>query len=220
MADSGLKQLMDKMAAAKRAQMMHTGSYTYTDPRIQEYMDTNERLHPELGLEAPLFDPLDPFMLPKTLPVKAAKAYAKLAAEAVERGMQRGHPAFAAIAPLNIVKHKGGNWLDDGVEKTLAFLKGDTSLPSARSLWGPGAEKFSAWTPEEIQRFIQSTPPDTLSREAIRAQRNNALNRFVEGPLTRYVKRDMATESDPVRKLAEQGILHYQPAEGLDKFFN
>lgn len=35
-----------------------------------------------------------------------------------------------------------------------------------------------------------------------------ALDNWVEGPLTKYVKRDMATEGDPVRKLAEQGVLH------------
>jgi len=38
-----------------------------------------------------------------------------------------------------------------------------------------------------------------------------AFNNWIEGTLAKYVKRDMATEGDPVRKLAEQGILHYEP---------
>lgn len=40
-----------------------------------------------------------------------------------------------------------------------------------------------------------------------------ALDKWIEGPLTRYVKRDMATEGDPVRKLAEQGITHVAPEQ-------
>ena len=38
-----------------------------------------------------------------------------------------------------------------------------------------------------------------------------ALDNWIEGPLTKYVKRDMATEGDPVRKLADQDILHFAP---------
>lgn len=38
-----------------------------------------------------------------------------------------------------------------------------------------------------------------------------ALNKWIKGPLTKYVKTSMATPEDPVRALAEQGILHYDP---------
>lgn len=31
-----------------------------------------------------------------------------------------------------------------------------------------------------------------------------AINQWIEGPFARYIKRDMATESDPIRKLLEQ----------------
>lgn len=46
--------------------------------------------------------------------------------------------------------------------------------------------------------------------------RAEALNQFVEGPLTKYVKRDMATEGDPLRKLAEEGKLHFNQEAVLD----
>jgi hypothetical protein len=38
-----------------------------------------------------------------------------------------------------------------------------------------------------------------------------SLNKFVEGPLTKYVKTQMATPEDPVRAMAERGVLHVSP---------
>lgn len=38
-----------------------------------------------------------------------------------------------------------------------------------------------------------------------------ALNQFIDKQLTRYVQKDMATERDPIRALAERGVLHYDP---------
>ena len=42
----------------------------------------------------------------------------------------------------------------------------------------------------------------------------DSLNRFVEGPLTKYVKTRMASPEDEVRRLAEQGVLHFDPGIG------
>lgn len=41
----------------------------------------------------------------------------------------------------------------------------------------------------------------------------DALDAWIQGPLTKYVKRDMATPEDPIRALAERGILHVNPEE-------
>lgn len=49
------------------------------------------------------------------------------------------------------------------------------------------------------QLDIQGTNPPT------------PLNQFIDKQLTRYVKNDMATERDPIRALAEQGVLHVDP---------
>ena len=38
-----------------------------------------------------------------------------------------------------------------------------------------------------------------------------ALNQFIDKQLTRYVQKDMATERDPIRALAERGVLHFDP---------
>lgn len=101
---------------------------------------------------------------------------------------------------LGIIKAKGGNWLTGSVEgalrgltKPLASgiddLKGYLAIARAES-------------PELVPRY---------ERELAIRTRDNALNNWIEGPLTKYVKRDMATEGDPVRKLADQGILHFAP---------
>ena len=40
-----------------------------------------------------------------------------------------------------------------------------------------------------------------------------ALNQFIDKQLTRYIKNDMATERDPIRALAERGVLHIDPTD-------
>lgn len=49
--------------------------------------------------------------------------------------------------------------------------------------------------------------------EPMMGEAGRAFNNWIEGPLTKYIKRDMATEGDPVRKLAEQGVLHINPEQ-------
>ena len=39
-------------------------------------------------------------------------------------------------------------------------------------------------------------------------ERAKALNQFIDKQLTRYIKKDMATPGDPIRAMAEQGIVH------------
>jgi hypothetical protein len=50
-----------------------------------------------------------------------------------------------------------------------------------------------------------------MEAELDKQQRNNALNAWMESNLTNYVKKQMGTADDPVRKLAEQDILHMKP---------
>lgn len=87
-----------------------------------------------------------------------------------------------------IIKETGGNWLGGRVEKSLATLKG-----------GPVDDGT-----ELIRRGLLD--PEDAAKDP-----NIALNKWISGPLTKYVKRDLATPKDPVRALAEQGILHYAP---------
>ena len=47
-----------------------------------------------------------------------------------------------------------------------------------------------------------------LDRETARTKSDVAINKWIEGPLRKYIMRDMGTVDDPVRKLAEEGIVH------------
>jgi len=88
----------------------------------------------------------------------------------------------------SIVKEAGGNWLTGSVEKTLKPLK-----------------RGSHDIPKNIR--------DELGIEDLSPQ-EAALNNWVDRNLTNYVKKQMGTKGDPVRKLADQGILHIDEPRG------
>jgi hypothetical protein len=137
---------------------------------------------------------------------RAAGRGAEQAGRAMERGMepvvrgaleQGGLPremamAMGANTQSNVVKPYGGNWLggEDQLtipERDLRRLKVDTMM---------GAEG--------------DTVDDVINKK-------NAINKWIDSNLKNYVKKEMATRDDPVRKLAEQGIIHMPLGEELDR---
>jgi len=117
------------------------------------------------------------------------------------------------MGALGVIKQKGGNWLTGSVEKALERLKRgiphDFDVPLdviADRLQVPISK---------VQDVMRKDRPryDSIWEELWKESNpsSTALNKWIEGPLTKYVKRDMATPGDPVRALAEQGILHINP---------
>lgn len=106
-------------------------------------------------------------------------------------------------APISsIVKQKGGNWLTGSVEDALKGLKRRNPLTQrvAESV-GLDEEAFLALPKEQRAAAARAVAgPDFV------------INQWIEGPLTKYVKSRMASPEDEVRKLAEQGVLHFEPA--------
>ena len=143
---------------------------------------------------------------------KAAKA-ARAAEELVPAA---GRMKFAdqPRGGLNIIKETGGNWLGGDVEKQLKRLQMGDTVPKQ------DIEKLKG----DINTAKRVTGRDATVDRAIRQMeneldtqtRNNALNAWVESNLTNYVKKQMGTAEDPVRKLAEQGILHMEPFGNVD----
>ena len=123
---------------------------------------------------------------------EAAKALAEFATRPVERD-----PFFAG--PMGrqrgAIKAKGGNWLAGEVEGATEPLRprGPTHRDEALMIGG------------EWPAFVE-----TPQGKAVMAQ-NDALNNWIDKKLNRYIKNEMATPEDPVRKLAERGILHVEP---------
>jgi hypothetical protein len=114
-------------------------------------------------------------------------------------------PALAAVRPMNVVKPKDGNFLTGRTEKDLKPLRQTTASGSdATEILRQMREKY---TPEAIA----SLPEHMRARivgNIVDLEKDAALNKWVDSNLTNYVKKQMGTPDDPVRKLAEQGITH------------
>jgi hypothetical protein len=123
-------------------------------------------------------------------------------AGAAKRMAQRSMPrlqegASSAAAPrgaLSVVKPKGGNWLNNSVEDALKGLRRQQNMGAGLRV-DPATINRTNFTPEQVELL---RPTDTM-------------NSWISGPLTKYVKRDLATPEDPVRRLAEEGVLHFDP---------
>lgn len=96
----------------------------------------------------------------------------------------------AGMGALGVIKSKGGNWLASDIAGAVSKLKRDVE----------GVQDID---PEMIAEHMAVAGVDLRPKAAI--------NKWIDGALTRYLKNDMATPHDPVRALAEQGILHTKP---------
>ena len=108
--------------------------------------------------------------------------------------------------PAQVIKPKGGNWLTGDVEKQVGKMKmADTTPPEtlAENQKAIDAAKRIMGNDPAAQRAIAQ-----MENEMSVNKRNNAINDWIDRNLTNYIKKEMATPEDPVRKLAEQGITH------------
>jgi len=115
-----------------------------------------------------------------------------------------------------VIKMKGGNWLGGSVESGLKPLRSQTAGRS------DPAEMLSRmrerYTPEEIAKLQGASRTHVLESIAD-LEKEVALNNWVDRNLGNYVKKEMATPEDPVRRLAEEGIVHI-PSEqvGVNRY--
>lgn len=111
--------------------------------------------------------------------------------------------------PAQVVKPKGGNWLTGNVEKQLGRMKmADYTPPEnlAEQQKAIDTAKRIVGNDPQAQRQIQA-----MEQELEVSKRNNAINQWIDSNLTNYVKKQMGTPEDPVRKLAEEDVLHIKP---------
>ena len=123
------------------------------------------------------------------------------AVKAVPGALRHGAEEFAKASYAGsprVVKPKGGNWLTGDVEKAVGMMK---------------SQNYQI-APELLETFREGARDVADPQNARMVQRlreheaENALNNWVDRNLTNYIKKEMATPEDPVRKLAEQGITH------------
>lgn len=211
------------------AQAIGNRAYIPEDPRALEYMgdfgDMLEKLETEYKI---------PNLMPELVPFQPLATLAKSQAQqGVKQGVTRaGMAAERALdqpvtdimnrggfgaqmlgsfntQPAQVVKPKGGNWLTGNVEKQLGRMKmADWTTPEEMTEMQNSidAAKRIMGDDPTAQRTINQ-----MENELSVAKRNNAINSWIDSNLTNYVKKQMGTPEDPVRKLAEEDILHIQP---------
>jgi hypothetical protein len=126
--------------------------------------------------------------------------------------------AMGANTQSNVVKPRGGNWLAGSVEKVLDPLIQKGTINNVNIPYGP---EFDAAALKRIAELKEAaSQPDYtggagrvaehLERDINNPRRANeaALNKWIQSNLTNYVKKDMGTPEDPVRRLAEEGVSH------------
>lgn len=142
-------------------------------------------------------------------PLKVVGALPK----AIKHGAEEFAKASVAGAP-HVVKPsgKGANWLGGkrgSVEAQLGKMKmADQTSPEAMAEMQKSIDTAKRIMGDDptVQRTVNQ-----MENELAVAKRNNAVNSWIDSNLRNYVKNQMATPDDPVRKLAEEGILHMAP---------
>jgi hypothetical protein len=124
---------------------------------------------------------------------------------AVKRAGQDFAMASAAGVP-HVIKPKGGNWFGNRAEKELNTLK-------KNKMAGENLEEMKQVYPPDVLATMSPETRVSVDRAFPHLEKEAALNNWVDRNLTNYVKKEMATPEDPVRKLAEQNITHYPVAE-------
>ncbi len=108
--------------------------------------------------------------------------------------MAAGQPA------VNVVKPKGGNWLTGNIENKLQNLK----VEYPNSPYGR--------TPEKVMEFLIKRHGEEGAEEILRSgmfmnptiKEDIALNQWIDKTLGKYIKNEMGTPSDPVRRAVDK----------------
>jgi len=120
--------------------------------------------------------------------------------------------ALSGLGALGVIKPKGGNWLAGSVERMLKPLRtqviGQDPAERIRNLEGALAQNIEEGVPVDM---------GIVERERARLAPDIAINNWIDTKLGKYIKNEMATPEDPVRALAERGVLHVDP-ETLNQY--
>lgn len=117
--------------------------------------------------------------------------------------------AGSRAAQRGVIKAPGGNWLSGSVEDALKGLKRPTDRMNLHE-FNNLLQRDKGLSRAEFEALPQPQRA-AISAELIQNPTDSALNNFVDKQLTKYIKNDMATERDPIRALAERGMLHFDP---------
>lgn len=125
--------------------------------------------------------------------------------------MASGQPA------VNVVKPKGGNWLNESVQDAIRPLRQTGLVNDVEIPYGPAYEEAA----RQRIAFLRSAAAQPTYRggaetsaRVLEADLNTprqpemAINRWLENKLAKYIRNEMGTPEDPIRALAEKGPIH------------
>jgi hypothetical protein len=130
---------------------------------------------------------------------RAAMAAPRVAGDILSEALT---PASRFESQRGAIKMKGGNWFAGDVESELAPLKSETTAGETPAQRIPRHEQLLN---------DPSLPPEsraTVERHLNEEKQRAAIDNWIDKKLNRYIKNEMGTPEDPVRKLADQGITH------------
>ena len=114
----------------------------------------------------------------------------------------------AAMSNLQVglsIKNKGGNWIDGWIDKTLNHTKRAINTSDEKPVvlkhYGLTESELAELPREErLKMFEPFLTPENKTRSSI--------NNWIDTKLRNYIKNDLATSTDPVRELHDEGITH------------
>lgn len=183
-----------------------TSSVSRYLPRLNE--DTKGAIEASLNL-MPLAGPA----------LKASKAAARAAAPYAAQQAVKMVEKYGVAPTMNVVKPKSGNWLAGHVEHALDPLKRDNrpilsgdiiNQAAGRDLFLEYRNAYNQDPTVGLHDWMRKTHPDIYNQ--IQSP-ENAINRWIDTKLDKYIRNEMATPEDPVRALAERGVLHVDPTD-------
>lgn len=109
-------------------------------------------------------------------------------------------------ALMYAVKPKGGNWMEGSVDEVLSPFR-------LRELGGEPADRLRDIEAARAQNIEAGVPADDIWFQAERAQLmpKVAINKWIDTKLNKYMRNEMATPDDPLKALADRGVLHFSP---------
>jgi hypothetical protein len=145
----------------------------------------------------------------------AVGLFDRLGADASMLVSARNNTKFEDLAPktAGVIKEAGGNWLTGNIESGVDPLLQKQMIGNKYHAYGPEYQAAAKARVEELRkeaskpnynggapRVIEAIEQGMASPEAARKA---ALNKWVEKNVTNYIKNEMGTEGDRVRKLLE-----------------
>jgi len=155
---------------------------------------------------------------------KGIKTVGKELGETAGQKIAMGQPLVPGIPKsltnppvMNIIKPEGGNWKDKSITNFGQNLKDSNSPRHMASVRGNPKKVYEDTINkmdtviERMKEAGQWNPETEQAYANLRKQAENtyAIDTWVDSNLTNYVKKQMGTEKDPVRLLADQGISQF-----------